>query len=68
VTSETKAGLVVGCIVAAVIGCLIAFGVGMKWYRAGIQQEVYRRQGCEMSRWEVFMGAKPIDRQLVPQK
>lgn len=38
------------------------------WYKAGVHQEVYRRQGCEMSRWEILMGAKPIDRQLVQPK
>jgi hypothetical protein len=41
---------------------------GLCWYQAGLQQEVYKRQGCEMTQWEVFMGAEPIDRQMVPVK
>ena len=32
------------------------------WYKAGLQVEVYRRQGVEMTQWEVFMGAKPVER------
>jgi hypothetical protein len=34
------------------------------WYKAGVQVEVYRRQGVEMTTWEVFMGAKPVERYL----
>ncbi len=46
---------------------LVLFLVGASWwnwYRAVVQQEVWRRQGCEMTRWEVFMGSKPIERNM----
>lgn len=36
----------------------------MAWYQAGVQADVYRRQGVEMTTWEVFMGAKPIERSI----
>lgn len=49
----------VAAIVAAVIGAPCA-----GWYRASVQAEVYRRQGVNMSTWEVFMGAKPVERYL----
>ena len=45
----------------AFMGGAIAFG----WYRAGIQADVYNRQGAHMTRWEVFIGAKPIVRNMV---
>jgi hypothetical protein len=41
---------------------LIAVGPTIAWYRAGLQQRVYQRQGVEMTQWEVFMGAKPVER------
>lgn len=45
------------------LAALVICGVtGAKWYAAGIQRDVYARQGCRMTRWEVFCGAKPIDR------
>lgn len=45
---------------------LVTVPVAASWYKAGVQQEVYRRQGVEMSRWELFMGAQPVERYLVP--
>jgi hypothetical protein len=46
-------------IVLAVVGT-------MCWnlYRAGVQQEVYRRQGVEMTRWEIFIGMKTAERTI----
>jgi hypothetical protein len=38
-----------------------------EWYRAGVQADVWRRQGAEMSTWEVFLGAKPIIRGVVQE-
>lgn len=52
---------VVGLFSAVIVGAA-AWG----WYKAGIQQEVYRRQGVEMSRWEVYLGAKPVERYVKP--
>lgn len=43
---------------------LVLISVGAGWYRAGVQAEVYRRQGVEMSTWEVFTGAKPAERTI----
>lgn len=43
------------------IFCVVWAGVGLltKWENAGIQQEVWRRQGIEMTQWEIYRGAKP---------
>lgn len=50
-------------IVGGVIALMAIIGAPMfAWYKAGLQQEVYRRQGVEMTQWEVFMGAKPVER------
>ena len=38
-----------------------------KWYRAGVQQEVWNREGIHMTRWEVFTGATPASRQFINQ-
>jgi len=54
-----------------VIVVLVFFGgfLAWEWYAAGVQREVWARQGCQMSQWEVFMGAKPIERNFVnPEK
>lgn len=57
-TSEKFAGCLVIIGLVAVIGIAV---VGAFW-KASIQAEVYRRQGVEMSVFEVMMGAKPIER------
>jgi hypothetical protein len=44
------------------------FALGFKYYRAGVQQEVYHRQGVEMSRSEIFWGAQPAERAMIPVK
>lgn len=48
----------------AIVMVIIGFGIGA-WYASGVQADVYRRQGVEMSQWEVFVGAKPVVRQIV---
>jgi hypothetical protein len=48
------AGILVALMVL-VLGSAASWG----WYQAGVQQEVYERQGIKMTRWEVFIGAKP---------
>jgi hypothetical protein len=46
-----------------VIGILLMAGsVWLGWYQSGLQAEVYRRAGVEMTQWEVFCGVKPPDR------
>jgi hypothetical protein len=45
------------------IGLLFLFlGISMSWLQAAVQVDVYRRQGVEMTTFEVFMGAKPVER------
>jgi len=29
------------------------------WYKAGVQSDVYQRQGIHMTQWETFIGTKP---------
>lgn len=55
-----------GCIALIGIAILALFlgGVSWKWYVSGEQAAVYRRQGTEMSQWEVFIGNKPIERAI----
>mgnify|MGYP000087141963 CR=1 FL=1 len=43
-----------------VVACLIGFAC--RYYTASVQADVYRRQGVEMTTWEVFLGAKPVER------
>lgn len=52
-------------------GCFIAISaavtlviLGIAWYQAGVQTEVYRRQNVEMTQWEVFVGCTPAERQI----
>ncbi len=51
-------------IVAVLAGILML----LDWYRAGVQAEVYRREGIEVTQWEVFCGAKPAERTITNQK
>ena len=54
-----------GCVtilVYAVVLALILIPVGLwSWYRAGVQVDIYKRQGIQITRWEVFIGAKPAE-------
>lgn len=52
---EVIAGLAVFVVIIAAVLCLPFFG----WYKAGLQADVYRREGIEISQWEVFVGVKP---------
>lgn len=45
----------------AVCGLFVTF----EWYTASKQADVYRRSGVEMSTWEVFIGCKPITREVI---
>jgi hypothetical protein len=45
---------------AMIFGC----GGCVSWYRAGVQQDVYRRSGIEMTQWEIFIGAKTPERAI----
>ena len=48
--------------VAAVFAAALSLG----WYQSGLQADVYRRQGVEMTQWEVFCGAQPVERYVIP--
>ena len=41
---------------------IIATVIGWHWYKAGRQQQVYDRQGIQMSQWECFIGVEPAER------
>ncbi len=59
--SEDAKWTLIGCLLAV----LLTFGVvGWKWYSASVQRDVYRRQGVQMTTWEVFLGAKPVERYI----
>lgn len=45
---------------AALLACVL----GWKLYSASIESAVYRRQGVEISTWEVLCGAKPVERAM----
>lgn len=49
-----------------VIALVIFFGTwfGWQWYKSSVQVGVYARQGVQMSTWEVFLGAKPVERMI----
>lgn len=51
-----------GWVILIGIVLTIAIGVAVCWfqyYQLGLQSEVYARQGIQVSRWELFMGANP---------
>lgn len=54
-----------GCMVLLLLGVIAVIligAAGWEWYRAGVQQAVYARQGIIMSQWEVFIGMEPAER------
>lgn len=59
-TGPWKAGIFFVAIILLVAGVVW----GTAWYKAGVQQDVYRRQGVEMSQWEIFIGSKPVERYI----
>ena len=53
-----------GCVLAVVLVAIAAFVLAVPcwaWYSAGVQAKVYKRQGIELTQWEVFVGAKPAE-------
>lgn len=46
------------------ISAVLILGIGWTWYRAGVQQAVYEREGVHLTQWEVFVGAKPAERTI----
>lgn len=55
-----------GCVLittAAVVAILLAL-LGGVVYQAHVKASFWQRQGVEITTWEVFMGATPIDRNI----
>lgn len=57
--------LISTAVVVITLLVLASGAIGLGLWRASIQKDVYHRQGVEMTTFEVFMGAKPIERSLV---
>lgn len=55
--------IVGACVFVALTLCLVAV---WHWYWSAVQREVYRRQGVYMTQWEVFIGAEPVQRYVLP--
>ncbi len=53
------------CVCVLILTYIIVVGVLLGWYKAGVQTAVYERQGVHMTQFEVFIGAKPITRNMV---
>lgn len=49
----------------AAVFLVIAGSLSASWYFAAAQAAVYRREGIEMSTWEVFIGCKPAERSII---
>ncbi len=53
-------------LIAVLFLCFLFFVFGCAgWYRAGVQSEVYRRAGVEVTQWECFIGMKPAERAVI---
>ena len=63
-TETTKTVLATVLALGVPILLLLACAIGWDLYRSSCQAAVWTRQGAPMSTWEVFMGAKPIVRQV----
>ncbi len=52
-------------LIGIIFGLFVIVGgiyASVSWYHAKLQSEVYRRQGIEISQWEVFCGVEPAER------
>lgn len=45
-----------------VLFAIVSVLAAIHWFMASIQRDVYARQGVEMTTFEIFMGAKPVER------
>jgi hypothetical protein len=62
--NDDAVGCVISLIAAAVVLLVVIGAVWWGWYKASVQAEVYRREGIEMTTWEVWTGAKPAERTI----
>lgn len=60
--------LAVGCVGIVFFVVLLTIVTSWKWYRAGVQAGLWRREGTEITQWEVFTGATPLDRNIRVQE
>lgn len=58
---DFKSELLVSLLSLAALLAVVAGGLAISWYRAGVQVGIYQRQGIVMSQWEVFCGARPAE-------
>jgi hypothetical protein len=61
--SDGEFGCLVICTLIGIV-LIVAVCAAVGWYRASVQAEVYRREGIEMSTWEVLVGARPAERTI----
>lgn len=47
--------------VMAIVVVMAGIAFAFDWYKAGLQRDVYKRQGIEMTRWECLLGIKPAE-------
>ena len=52
---------VLALIIVLILG-IFSILLAWSWYRAGVQTDIYKRQGIEISHWEVFIGSTPAER------
>ena len=57
--AEVHPGLAATGFVLLVTAALVAVVVPIKWFSAGAQSAVYRRNGIEITQSELFWGAEP---------
>jgi hypothetical protein len=63
-TSDSKAMWLIGAGMLLITLAVGTVGLGWGWYKAGVQVEVYQREGIKMTQWEIFVGAKPAERTI----
>lgn len=59
---RNKEDFILTCVFCAFVFALFAVPPTIMWYKAGIQQRVYKRQNIEITQWEVFCGAEPAEK------
>lgn len=51
-----------GCFVVVLVAIMLIGGFIWSWMAAETQADVYRREGIQITTFEVWMGAKPAER------
>lgn len=58
--AELRATACIIAIVLSLVFALICIVQVISYYQAGIVANAWRRQGINLTQWEVFMGAEPV--------